>query len=419
MSPHSDETADRENARRQIIGLGDSSLHKSHYPELQRKLEDLERYRLAFEESSDAMLLFDAPEGKILVANSAAEQLLGMSASLLEGRPVADFIADEALALSASTTSRSQRVRMRTLVRTAQGSTVPVEIGLRTTEYRSRSRCVVVVRDISDLLESEAELDSYRRHLEDVVEQRTSQLREAIAELESANRAKDRFLANMSHELRTPLNSVIGFSEVLLMGLPGELNDEQRRQLEMISRSGRHLLALISDILDIARIEAGRSNLTISRFGMADVVHDVSEMTRVLAEEKGLELRVNIAQDAEFTSDRAKLSQVLINLLSNAVKFTDEGVVTINADLDDNGLAVLEVCDQGPGIADEDAEYIMQEFTQLPDKRIAKPSGTGLGLAISRRLAQLLGGDLSVSSSVECGAQFTLRVPLVCPQGEE
>ena len=232
-------------------------------------------------------------------------------------------------------------------------------------------------------------------------------------ELARATAAKSDFLASMSHELRTPLNSIIGFTGLLMNGMTGELTDEQHRQLAIVNNAGRHLLALVNDVLDLAKIEAGRVEIHERKVDMGRPVGEAVTIIGPLAEQARLTLEVSgIDALGPVTTDEEKVRQILLNLLSNAVKFTHEGGITIRGESVPDGSVAISVTDTGSGIPEQHLETVFEEFAQLPalDGR-AKPAGTGLGLAISRRFARMLGGDLTVTSTVGVGSVFTLELP--------
>lgn len=259
---------------------------------------------------------------------------------------------------------------------------------------------------------SEEELRQYKDHLEEEVQQRTTELVLARNAAEAANQAKSAFLASMSHELRTPLNAILGFSG--MMRKDPLLPDSQRQNLDIINRSGEHLLALINDVLEMAKIEAGRVQLEDAPFDLGGMVRDVTDMMRLRAEEKGLQL--TIGQSSRFpryiVGDEARLRQVLINLLGNAVKFTQEGGVTLRLGTMENRIShlLLEIEDTGPGIAPEDRQRIFEPFVQLGDQGGSK--GTGLGLTITRQFVQLMGGHVGVESVPGKGSLFRIDLPL-------
>jgi two-component system, NtrC family, sensor kinase len=239
-----------------------------------------------------------------------------------------------------------------------------------------------------------------------------SELGEKSRELEAASRHKSEFLANMSHELRTPLNAIIGFSEVLGERMFGELNDKQAEYVQDILSSGRHLLALINDILDLSKIEAGRMELELSRFDLPAAIGSAVILVRERATRHGLALDVSVDDRlGPFVGDERKIRQVLLNLLSNAVKFTPEGGRVAVRAAPANGGVEISVSDTGIGIAVEDQEAIFQEFRQVGTDYARKREGTGLGLALARRFVDLHGGRIWVKSRLGEGSTFTFNLP--------
>ena len=230
--------------------------------------------------------------------------------------------------------------------------------------------------------------------------------------LEIANRHKSEFLANMSHELRTPLNAVIGFSEVLIERMFGEVNPKQEEYLNDILSSGKHLLSLINDILDLSKIEAGRMELEAQAFDLPSALDNALTLIRERAARHSIGLEVHVdPRIGEVVADERKIKQVLLNLLSNAVKFTPEGgKITMSAALNGGAVAV-SVADTGIGIAAEDQEAVFEEFRQVGDDYARKREGTGLGLALARRLVELHGGTLSLESELGKGSTFTFTIP--------
>jgi len=238
------------------------------------------------------------------------------------------------------------------------------------------------------------------------------ELREKTEQLEIANRHKSEFLANMSHELRTPLNAIIGFSEVLLERMFGELNEKQDEYLQDVLSSGRHLLSLINDILDLSKIEAGRTELDLAAFNLPLALENALTLVRERAMRNGIRLDLTVgAGIADLVGDERKIKQILLNLLSNAVKFTPQGGrVGVRAERV-NGAVEVSVSDTGIGIAPEDQEAIFEEFRQVGTDYARKREGTGLGLTLARKFVELHGGRLGVKSHVGEGSTFTFSLP--------
>ncbi len=270
------------------------------------------------------------------------------------------------------------------------------------------------------------ELKQINQGMEQRIAQRTAELAIAKDRAEASDRIKSAFLATMSHELRTPLNSIIGFTGVILQGLPGPLNDEQKKQLGMVRGSAQHLLSLINDVLDISKIEAGQFEMRAEKFSLRDIIEKAVAAIKPAAEKKGIKLDMKLEDETgEAFSDSQRVEQVLLNLLSNAIKFTDRGSVSVTAENIPEYIhgsagmvskplnAVrIDVTDTGIGISEEHMKDIFQPFHQVDTGLSRKNEGTGLGLAISRKLAELMGGEITAESKPGCGSVFTFTIPL-------
>jgi signal transduction histidine kinase len=239
------------------------------------------------------------------------------------------------------------------------------------------------------------------------------EIQEKSRQLEVANKHKSEFLANMSHELRTPLNAIIGFSEVLMDRMFGAVNEKQADYLKDIHESGRHLLSLINDILDLSKIEAGRMELELSSFDLPSALSNAMTLVRERAQRHGIRLGLEVdARLGEFQGDERKVKQILLNLLSNAVKFTpDGGRIEVSAKLDTTQVEVA-VRDTGIGIAPEDQQAVFEEFKQVGRDYTRKAEGTGLGLALTKRFVELHGGAIRLESSPGKGSTFTFTLPV-------
>lgn len=231
--------------------------------------------------------------------------------------------------------------------------------------------------------------------------------------LREVDRLKSQFLANMSHELRTPLNSIIGYAEVLLDGIDGELNDEATEDVEAIHGGGKHLLTIINDILDLAKIEAGQMNIEPYAVDLKDVVKDVVDTCDILARNKGLELKVNLQDDLPMVSgDAIRLKQIILNLVNNAIKFTNSGSVTVDMGANDEHMVKVRIIDTGMGMTPDEMKGLFQQFNQVDNSPTRRAGGTGLGLVITRHLVTMHGGVVDVESQKDIGSTFWFTVPI-------
>ncbi len=266
------------------------------------------------------------------------------------------------------------------------------------------------------LQETNQQLEAQNEELQSQSEELKAQQQELMdksSQLEEASRLKSEFLATMSHELRTPLNAIIGFSELMLDGVPGEINDEQRQCLNDIYSSGQHLLDLINDVLDLSRVESGKIKLKLESLDLAGVIKSVVQTVKPMLDDNRHELRTIIEEGLpQVRADRSRLRQILFNLLSNAIKFTPPGG-KLGIEISRNGdWCRVSVADNGIGIREEDREQIFETFTQgetLPDR---KREGTGLGLTLTRQFVELFGGKIWVESEHGKGSRFTFTLPL-------
>jgi PAS domain S-box-containing protein len=368
-----------------IVGVASMSRDLSELKIAETKL------RWMLEVAPDAILGVDA-SGSIELVNAQCERLFGYRRDELVGQPVEMLIPDGLRPVEAGQIGAGQELA--TLHK--DGTEIPAEISLSALEAPSGRLTMAAVRDITD-----------RKRIE-------RRLREQNVELERASQAKDNFLSSMSHELRTPLNAIIGFTGTVLMRLPGPLNAEQEHQLRLVQASGKHLLSIINDLLDLAKIESGRIQLTLEDVECRRVADEVVQSLQPLADGKGLTLIIDAPDDAPAiaTADRRSLGQILINLVNNAIKFTETGEVRVRLirPTETPGSLRIAVQDTGLGIPRADLDRIFRAFERSAATAKASDEGTGLGLHISRKLAELLHATITVSSVVGAGSTFTVSL---------
>jgi hypothetical protein len=262
-------------------------------------------------------------------------------------------------------------------------------------------------------------LKKYQNELENLVEERTKNLESKTKELEivneqlqEADKLKSIFLASMSHELRTPLNSIIGFTGILLMGMVGDLSEEQRKQLQIIDKNSKHLLQMINEILDISKIEADKVELALEQFDACQVVGELVETLEPKTKEKELYLQTNMPAKLEVFLDKRRFKQIILNLLSNAIKFTEKGGININLEIKDGNKLQLTVSDTGIGLDPKSLKKIFQPFQQIDSTLTKKYDGTGLGLHLTNKIVTLFAGQIEVKSKLGKGTTFQVILPI-------
>jgi PAS domain S-box-containing protein len=389
-----------------------------------------ERHRLdlIIDSVADPILVTDQ-EGDIVLMNEPAERLFTAAASARDselrhvranGAHLTSFVSN------VLTRGGEQRYRGEIqLTDPVTGRPSPVEAlaGQILSEQGELMWVVTILHDLTEAIEKARlyeQLKEASAELERKVQEATAELadqnellrRQHIA-LEQASALKSQFLANMSHEFRTPLNAILGYTHMLLHGVTGAVSDTQRKSLTRIDSNSRHLLALINDILDITRIEAGRMPLNLTTFKIPELVEEVMSELEPIIRRSNLTVRANMARSlTPFKSDRQKVKQIVLNFLSNALKFTPAGTVTIKASYDAKGRSVaIAVSDSGVGIGRDDQTKVFEDFRQLDSSPARGYGGTGLGLSICRRLSQMLGGTIELESELNKGSTFTLRLP--------
>jgi PAS domain S-box-containing protein len=374
----------------------------------ERKRAERTREQLAsiVDYSNDA-IVGETLDGTIASWNKGAERLYGYAAGEVIGKSVAILcLPENELSVILATIKRGEIFTAETVRQKKDGT--PVEVALTVSPIKSSqgeiTAASAIARDISEQKRISRQIMKLNRQLESAAE-----------EANAANRAKSTFLSTMSHEIRTPMNAILGYAQLMLRD-PG-LGPEARKNLGIIGRSGEHLLALINDVLDMSRIEAGRTEVSRTTFNLARLVDDLNVMFRLRASAKALEFEVSRdGEDVPYVvADEGKIRQVLINLLGNAVKFTERGRIGLRVTLQyrEGGRLWFAACveDTGPGVSEEAQKKLFESFSQI---RISGDSlaGTGLGLAISRKYARLMGGDVTVTSRAGVGSVFRFEIPI-------
>jgi PAS domain S-box-containing protein len=387
-----------------------------------------DRLNLILENVADPILVTD-DKSNIILMNEQAERLFelreGHGANPRQIRAVrgndtkfTSFISEFAL-----TDQTARRERM-VLTQPDSGLGLPVEVvsGKIGNDRGEPVAIVSVLHDLTREAENERLFEALKQlnlELEERVKAatadlaaRNAQLQWQSQELERANRLKSEFLASMSHELRTPINALIGYAALLLDGVLGEITPTQRDALTRARAAAEHLLALINDILDLAKIEAGKMPLHVEEVALAPVTREVAQQMEPLVRKKGLRFVTEVSDDCPvIATDRTKVKQILLNLVSNAVKFTNDGSVTVRVECAAEGGVWIRVADTGIGIRREDLDAIWEDFRQVDQSRTREHGGTGLGLSITRKLLERLGGRATVESDYGKGATFTIWLP--------
>jgi len=382
----------------QLKGFGKVTRDLSERRRIDEALRHSEaQYRLLVSSVKDYAIFMLGPDGRVQTWNAGAERIKGYKASEIIGQHFSVFYPPEEIEAGKPV------VEIDTAIRTGRWE----EEGWRLRRDGTRFWAGVVLTAIRD---ETGELRGFAKVTRDLTERRRLELDllHKNAALEAALLAKDRFLASMSHELRTPLNAILGYTGTLLMRLPGPLNEEQDEQLNIVKSSARHLLSLINDLLDLAKLNAGKVELNIEPVDCQQLLDEIATTLRPLATERGLAFEVLPAERTHvLRADRRALQQILLNLGNNALKFTREGRVELSFGVEANGELAIRVRDTGIGIRDEDKERLFQPFVRL-EEFADGPTGSGLGLHVSQILAKSIGGRIEVESEFGCGSCFTL-----------
>ncbi len=395
-------------AQEGIIGyllIGTDNTARQQVEEERRKLDqrlrDQHFYTRSLVESNIDALMATDPRGIITDVNKQTEALTGCTRDELIGAPFKNHFTDPHLA----------EVGIRRVLN--EGKVTNYELTARARD----GKLTVVSYNATTFHDRDRSLQGVFAAARDITERKQYEqsLREATHKAEQANHAKSEFLANMSHELRTPLNAIIGFTGTILMKLPGPLNEEQEKQLRTVQSSGRHLLALINDLLDVSKIEAGKVELTLEPVDCRTVIDEAVATLLPQAENKDLSITVDAPNHAVLlNTDRRAFSQIILNLAGNAIKFTERGGVRITLILNSDNeprTAEIRIDDSGIGIPRHEQDKLFGAFSRVNSLLPEAPEGTGLGLHVSQKLAELLGGKISFCSESGKGSRFSLILP--------
>ncbi len=376
---------------------------------IHRQDQETGQLRAILESIADGVIVCDRNNQTILV-NTAALDMMETERSDVIGHPISKIwdrmhpAGQVGLvgALSATSPYGTASV-FRVAERVVQMNMAPVE-----TTTGEPSGVVAVLRDVTTLAQAETE----REQLLADLRRQSRQLKAAADQLRQIDRLKSQFIVNMSHELRTPLNHIIGFSGVMLKEIDGPITDTQRQDLEAIHTSGKHLLGLVTDILDVSQIWAGKLKLTLSDVDLPALIKDAMSMATTHLNDKPIQLTSEVDPDLPtIKADRTRILQILVNLMVNAIKYTEKGQVTVSATIEETHV-VISVSDTGIGIPPTHLESIFEEFSRVDNSSTRKVDGLGLGLSISRRLVELHGGKLGVKSEEGVGSTFYFSIPI-------
>lgn len=420
-------------AKGQQIREQNELLRKSERREIEllhrtRLLESEAKYAQIVDSATDSIITL-SDDQRITLFNAAAEQTFGVPRAEAIGETIDRFIhlpgsgglpgasVDEPKPENGKAEAGEGRISttIEAVGRRTDGETFPVEYTASTLQLQEGRIATLIIRDISARREAEEQLRTQKESLENTMEElRTlnEELSDRTAELERAMGARSRFYASMSHELRTPINAILGYTALLLDNIYGPLNEKQVSSIRRTNLAGTHLLELVNDILDLSKIEAGKLELQFESVEFPMLVRDLFVTVAPFAESHSVELSFDSSEPTwSMVTDPRKIRQIALNLLSNAIKFGAGNPVEVSCVRGEDDGLILDVRDHGPGIQEEDLERIFEEFVQLDES--PDDPGTGLGLPISRRLAELLGGSLTVTSTPGEGSLFRLEVPRI------
>ncbi len=355
-------------------------------------------------------MVFFHNNGQILDANPATMKMTGYNSDEIIGKNLIEFVTEDSRQHVIAKMGEGVTEPYEANIMTKTGMIMPVEIHATNINMDDHVSRVVSLRDITERKRSEEALQHAHDMLEVKVQERTAELRFANEKLKELDKLKSMFIASVSHELRTPLNSIIGFSNMMMQGTYGELGEKYQDYITRINLSGQHLLSLITDIIDISKIESGYIDIEMSDFELYEIVAEAIMNMRQQAESKGLLLEINIPKGLKLHTDRRRLLQCLLNFISNAIKYSEQGKITVFAEELGDQL-MLSVQDTGIGISQEDILRLFDAFERIDSHLRVKAGGTGLGLYLTKKIAtELLNGELGAQSELGKGSTFWIKI---------
>jgi len=403
-----------------VAGLGKDITERKRVVEVLRKSE--EHLRNVLDGLGPYMLVgVMTPDGTLIEANRPALEIAGLKPEDILGKPFEETYwwsyskpVKQQLRDAIQKAVRGESSRYDVVVRVGEDRFITIDFCLQPL-VDDADRIIYLIPsaiDITDRKRAERALQEAHDELEDKVAERTRELALANIQLQEMDRLKSEFIATMSHELRTPLNSIIGFTGIILKGIAGKINNEQRKQLSMVYNSAKHLLSLINDILDLSRIQSGKMEISAERFKVEEVISEATRTLSPMISQKNLKLVKKISGEvSEIYSDRKKVFQIFLNLINNAVKFTDKGKIKIECEIESANLKVC-ISDTGIGIKKENMDYLFEAFRQIDGTAQRRYEGAGLGLHLCKNLITILGGKIWAESEYAKGSRFTFILPL-------
>jgi len=400
----------------EIAAVYDDITERKQAEEALKKSE--EKYRYLFESSKDGIAFSDM-EGNLLNANQAFLDMIGYRIDeirrftykkLLPEKWQNDIISNQLMLRGYSDERELEFIKKNGVV-----FPVSIRVWMIRSEQGKPVGMWAIARDITKRKKAEKALQEAHDQLEDKVAQRTEELQNANLKLQGLDQMKSLFIASMSHELRTPLSLIIGFTDIMLQEISGEIKQEQRRQLTLVKNNANHLLGLINDAIDIHKIDAGKAEMAIEEFDLPALSREIKDSFILAADKKRLALSLEAPPALLIESDRRRIKQILINLISNAIKFTARGEIKIKV-IQKDEIVEVSVRDSGIGIKKEDMDKLFKPFSQIPNPGKVE-EGTGLGLYLSKKNANLLNGDIITKSEWGKGSVFTLTLPLKYKEG--